>query len=436
MSDETPRLKLAQLVSLQELNTVTWNEALAQLDTLVDLCLLGQFVNTPPASPADGDAYLLGGAPTGAWSGYAYKIAACLDGAWRFYTPFNGMRAFVTTNSVVILYLNGAWAAIGSTDFATKSGTETLTNKTLGTTILPGSGSLVGAHGIVLNNTGAAPAVPASVQTGFRLIGNASNTRVVSIEGYGTSSGNFACAFARGTPDSPSAVLSNDQLYFSGMLGHNGSALIAAAAIRGFAYDNFTASAQGSYITLDITPGGTTSRRVGFKLDHDGTWLPGIDNTQAIGSASLRMATIYAGTGTINTSGAVTKTNIRAFTEAEAAVAVMLASHVRAFQFCDAVEKKGADTARIHIGMIYEDVVAAFVAHGLDPLRYGIICRDPALKVVTVAEDDGGATAVLEPDRDESGAQKWVLGLRYSELAQFVMAGLTSRLAVLEARGL
>jgi len=47
MSDETTRLHLAQLVSLQELNAVTWNEALAQLDALVDLCLLGQFVNTP-----------------------------------------------------------------------------------------------------------------------------------------------------------------------------------------------------------------------------------------------------------------------------------------------------------------------------------------------------------------------------------------------------
>jgi hypothetical protein len=110
MSDETPRLKLAQLVSLQELNAVTWNEALAQLDALVDLCLLGQFVNTPPSSPQDGDAYLTGGAPTGAWSGYAYKIAACRDGAWRFYAPFNGLRAFVTATGNFIAYLNGQWS--------------------------------------------------------------------------------------------------------------------------------------------------------------------------------------------------------------------------------------------------------------------------------------------------------------------------------------
>jgi len=109
MSDETPRLHLAQLVSMQEMNDVTWNEALAQLDALVDLCLLGQYVNAPPANPADGDAYLIGGAPTGAWNGYAYKIASCLDGAWRFYTPFNGLRAYVAMTGAFVVYLNGTW---------------------------------------------------------------------------------------------------------------------------------------------------------------------------------------------------------------------------------------------------------------------------------------------------------------------------------------
>lgn len=109
MSDETPRLKLAQLVSLQELNAVTWNEALAQLDAMIGLCLNGQFVNAPPANPQDGDAYLIGGAPTGAWSGYAYKIAACLDGAWRFYAPFNGLTAYVVTTGKLIVFTVSGW---------------------------------------------------------------------------------------------------------------------------------------------------------------------------------------------------------------------------------------------------------------------------------------------------------------------------------------
>ena len=109
MSDSTPRLRIPELVSMQEANCATWNEALVQLDAFVDLYLLGQYVNAPPASPADGDAYLLGGAPTGAWSGYAYKIASCIDGAWRFYTPFNGLRAYVATSGAFIVYVNGTW---------------------------------------------------------------------------------------------------------------------------------------------------------------------------------------------------------------------------------------------------------------------------------------------------------------------------------------
>lgn len=107
MSDETPRLRLAQLVSLQELNAVTWNEALAQLDTLIDLYLLGRDVDTPPANPADGDAWLIGSVPTGAWSGYAGKIAVCLDGAWRFHAPFNGLRAYV--DGTLIVFTPAGW---------------------------------------------------------------------------------------------------------------------------------------------------------------------------------------------------------------------------------------------------------------------------------------------------------------------------------------
>jgi hypothetical protein len=109
MSDDTPRLRIPELVSMQEANCATWNEALVQLDAFVDLHLLGQYVDTPPASPADGDAYLLGGSPTGAWSGYAYKIAYCIDGAWRFYIPFNGLRAYVATTGAFIVYVNGTW---------------------------------------------------------------------------------------------------------------------------------------------------------------------------------------------------------------------------------------------------------------------------------------------------------------------------------------
>ncbi len=108
-SDATPRLNLAVLPPTPAQPQVTHNEALHQIDALTDICLLGKFANTPPATPSDGDTYLLGGAPTGVWSGQAYKLAYCLDGGWRFFAPFNGLRAYVAASHAFLVYLNGAW---------------------------------------------------------------------------------------------------------------------------------------------------------------------------------------------------------------------------------------------------------------------------------------------------------------------------------------
>lgn len=109
MSDETPRLHLPQLVSQQEMTNITWNEALAQLDALVGLVLLGQSINDPPANSQDGDAYLIGAAPTGVWTGYANKIASCLDGAWRFYVPFVGLSAYVAPAGKLMVFTADGW---------------------------------------------------------------------------------------------------------------------------------------------------------------------------------------------------------------------------------------------------------------------------------------------------------------------------------------
>ena len=109
MSDSTPRLALPEIAEAQEITEESWNNTLLQLDAFADVYLLGQFVEAPPSSPNDGDTYLLGSAPTGAWSGYAYKIAYCIDGAWNFYAPFNGLRAFVAGSDSFIVYVGGTW---------------------------------------------------------------------------------------------------------------------------------------------------------------------------------------------------------------------------------------------------------------------------------------------------------------------------------------
>lgn len=137
--------------------------------------------------------------------------------------------------------------------------------------------------------------------------------------------------------------------------------------------------------------------------DTGGNWRPGVDNTAALGTGSFRWSVVYAATGTINTSDANEKQKIRELTVAEKAVAAKLKTLIRAFKFNDAVSAKG-DDARIHIGVIAQDVQNAFAEQGLDASAYGVFCRDE-----WIAED---------------GTKHVRLGVRYEELLAFILGAL------------
>lgn len=71
------------------------------------------FTNTPPGSPANGDRYVCGTSPTGAWSGQANKYATYLGSAWEFRTPIAGDVAFDQTAKKFKTYQNSAWSNLG-----------------------------------------------------------------------------------------------------------------------------------------------------------------------------------------------------------------------------------------------------------------------------------------------------------------------------------
>jgi hypothetical protein len=93
---------------------------------------------------------------------------------------------------------------------------------------------------------------------------------------------------------------------------------------------------------------------------------PGADNTQSLGSAAYRWSTVYAGTGTINTSDEREKQQIADLDDAERRVAVAIKGLVKKYKYNDAVALKG-DDARIHVGVIAQEVIAAFAAKVLTP---------------------------------------------------------------------
>jgi hypothetical protein len=155
---------------------------------------------------------------------------------------------------------------------------------------------------------------------------------------------------------------------------------------------SYTLNSSNSLIALGNSSG------QGVFINGSGSFSSSVDNTMSCGTSGFRWTTVYATTGTINTSDANQKTEIVDLTEAELAVAKRIKGLFKTFKFKDAVAAKGAG-ARKHVGVIAQDVQAAFEAEGLNANDYGVFCSDEV----------NGVT---------------VLGVRYEELLAFVIAAL------------
>jgi hypothetical protein len=165
-------------------------------------------------------------------------------------------------------------------------------------------------------------------------------------------------------------------------------------------------------------------------------FAPGSDGGIATGQASLRWSTVYAASGTINTSDAREKTGVTPLSDAELAWAKDLAKEVGSFQFLDSIAKKGKDSARHHLGMTVQRAIELGQAHGLDPTRYAFICYDtweaePEVteSVLDSAGEPTGEIRVLSPARPAGDRYSF----RTDQLALFIAAGQETRLAALEA---
>jgi len=128
------------------------------------------------------------------------------------------------------------------------------------------------------------------------------------------------------------------------------------------------------------------------------------DNAIDLGRPDVRFDDIYATNGTIQTSDRNEKQDIAELSDAEQRVAVACKGLLRKFRWKDSVAEKG-DDARIHFGIIAQDLQAAFAAEGLD-------AGDYAMFISTTWTDE------------ETNEEKTRLGVRYSELLAFIISAL------------
>ena len=101
----TPRLALPLLFAAQAQKELFHNEALTRIDTLLHASVRDH-VNDPPVSAEDGDGWLVGPSPTGAWTGHADAIATFQGGAWQFLPPVAGMRVFVRETGQFAIFVD------------------------------------------------------------------------------------------------------------------------------------------------------------------------------------------------------------------------------------------------------------------------------------------------------------------------------------------
>jgi len=111
MSDQSTRLSLPYLAEAQSQKHVTVNEGLRRLDALVHLSVVSATTAEEPATPTEGEGYILSpGASGTAWASQAQDtVAVWQDGAWVFLAPITGMVAYIADEEDLRVFTGSTW---------------------------------------------------------------------------------------------------------------------------------------------------------------------------------------------------------------------------------------------------------------------------------------------------------------------------------------
>lgn len=198
---------------------------------------------------------------------------------------------------------------------------------------------------------------------------------------------------------------------FAGWIGQGGSTgyniSINSPAVAG---------TDGS-VSLNATNASGTAYGISVESFYP-SFQPSPDNTMKLGNSSNRWTTVYATTGTINTSDERLKEQIKPIDDA-ALRAWEKVEYVQ-YKWKDAIEAKG-DGARWHFGLIAQRVKEAFESEGLNAFEYGLLCYDK-WEAQTEDKDENGH---ITKHAQEAGDR---YGIRYEEALALECAYLRSKL--------
>ena len=90
---------------------------------------------------------------------------------------------------------------------------------------------------------------------------------------------------------------------------------------------------------------------------------------------------------------------------------------MKIYQFKSALAEKG-DKARLHCGVIAQEVIKVFKEEGLDPFRYSMVCHDVWYETMI-----DGETITSQTPKD-GYKRKEQYSIRYEEMLGFIIATL------------
>jgi hypothetical protein len=245
---QSARLGLPFILPNQAQKHITHNEAVAALDTLVQPVVEARTLLAPPASPLEGEAWLVPATATGVWAGHGDQLAAWSNGDWAFHDPATGWQVVDRSDMTLLVFTGSAWVPLAALGQLGINATADSTNRlavSADASLFTHAGA---GHQLKLNKAGAA-------ETGSLLF----------------------------------------QSSWSGR---------AEMGLMGDDHWRIKVSADGtSWVdALAIDPAGAA--RFG------GAVLPALDNAQTLGDAGARWSAVWSTTGTIQTSDRRDKTDI------------------------------------------------------------------------------------------------------------------------------
>lgn len=302
------------------------------------------------------------------------------------------------------------------------SGTSTLSGLTASTALALNASKEI----VSVTNTGTGNNVLATSPTFVTpILGAASATSLAVTNNTQTSTETFGNTFAGGGQNT--SGLTDAFAFFYGTPDGTNYEFARVQATRD-TEDGFTYGSALCFFTEGKNSGATDTSTNKGRFTAAGNFRPQNDNTQKLGTAANRWSTVFAGTALINTSDARLKQQVRSLNDAERAVAVKTKSLLKCFKFSDAVAFKG-DDARIHFGIMAQELQAAFESEGLNASDYGMFCYDEwqdvfedAVEVIEDAKQIVSIKKTGEKRLVQAAGNRY--GVRYDQLLAFIISAI------------